>query len=124
MKRIPSFSHALPMLALLVLSSCKKEFEEPIPSSSSPSGVSVATTEAVTTTVHPGRYLAANCFQCHGTNGFAGELKIAGESYSELTSELNEFRAKDPKGDIMSFHAQAYTADEIKLIADYFSKQK
>jgi len=71
----------------------------------------------------PGRTLAANCFQCHGTNGYATELKIAGMSYSELVEELNEFRAKDPKASIMNFHAQSYTSEEINLIADFFSKQ-
>jgi sulfide dehydrogenase cytochrome subunit len=71
----------------------------------------------------PGRTLAANCFQCHGTNGVAGELKIAGESSSEIIGELNEMRAKDPRSNIMNVHALAYTPDEIKLIADFFSKQ-
>ncbi len=71
----------------------------------------------------PGRTLAANCFQCHGTNGVAGELKIAGESAAEIIGELNEMRAKDPRSNIMNVHALAYTTDEIKLIADFFSKQ-
>jgi sulfide dehydrogenase cytochrome subunit len=53
----------------------------------------------------------------------AGELKIAGESASEIIGELNEMRAKDPRSNIMNVHALAYTTDEIKLIADYFSKQ-
>lgn len=70
-----------------------------------------------------GRALAANCFQCHGTDGVAGELKIAGESASEIISELNEMRTKDPRRNIMNLHALAYTPAEIALIADYFSKQ-
>ena len=70
----------------------------------------------------PGRSLAANCFQCHGTNGHAGELKIAGESASEIISELNEMKSKSPGRNIMNVHAQAYTAAEIKLIGKYFSK--
>jgi mono/diheme cytochrome c family protein len=28
----------------------------------------------------PGRVLASNCFQCHGTNGYAGELPAIGSS--------------------------------------------
>lgn len=71
----------------------------------------------------PGRTLAANCFQCHGTNGYAGELKIAGESSSEIISELNEMKSKNPGSNIMNVHAKAYTTEEIKLIADFFSKQ-
>jgi cytochrome subunit of sulfide dehydrogenase len=71
----------------------------------------------------PGRTLAANCFQCHGTNGYAGELKIAGESASEIIGEINEMKSKNPGRNIMNVHAQGYTAAEMNLIADYFSKQ-
>ncbi len=78
---------------------------------------------AVAVAVHPGRALAANCFQCHGTDGNAGELKIAGESASEIVGELNEMRAAPPGRNIMNVHALAYTLAEIALIADYFSKQ-
>jgi sulfide dehydrogenase cytochrome subunit len=72
---------------------------------------------------HPGRALAANCFQCHGTDGFASELKIAGESASEIVGELNEMRAENPGRNIMNVHALGYTPSQIALIADYFSKQ-
>jgi len=71
----------------------------------------------------PGRTLAANCFQCHGTNGYAGELKIAGESKSEILSEINEMKAKNPRSNIMNVHAQGYTTQEMDLIADFISKQ-
>jgi cytochrome subunit of sulfide dehydrogenase len=70
-----------------------------------------------------GQALAANCFQCHGTDGVAGELKIAGESAAEIISELNEMRLANPRRSIMNLHAAAYTPAEISLIADYFSRQ-
>lgn len=78
---------------------------------------------AASLVAHPGRTLAANCFQCHGTDGYAGELKIAGESASEIIGELDEMRAKNVRGNIMNVHAAAYTPQEIALIADYFAKQ-
>ncbi|MFZ9661596.1 MAG: c-type cytochrome [Chitinophagaceae bacterium] len=71
----------------------------------------------------PGRALAANCFQCHGTNGYAGNLKIASMGATELISKMTSFKSKDPKADIMNFHASAYSTDDINLIAAYFSKQ-
>lgn len=71
----------------------------------------------------PGRVLASNCFQCHGTNGYAGELKIGEQSASSIISDLNEMKTKDPRSNIMNLHARAYTTAEIKLIADYISKQ-
>jgi len=71
----------------------------------------------------PGRVLASNCFQCHGTNGYAGELKIGEQSASSIISDINEMKTKDPRSNIMNVHARAYTAEEIKIIADYISKQ-
>jgi sulfide dehydrogenase cytochrome subunit len=65
---------------------------------------------------HPGRLLASNCFQCHGTDGY-------GERASEISGELMEMQFEPARQDIMAVHAQAYTAEEINLIADYFSKQ-
>jgi len=71
----------------------------------------------------PGRLLASNCFQCHGTNGYAGELKIGEQSASSIISDINEMKAKDPRSNIMNVHAKAYTTEEIQLIANYISQQ-
>jgi sulfide dehydrogenase cytochrome subunit len=71
----------------------------------------------------PGRVLASNCFQCHGTNGYAGELKIGEQSASSIISDINEMKTKDPRSNIMNVHAKAYTTEEIKIIADYISQQ-
>ena len=71
---------------------------------------------------HPGRTLAANCFQCHGTDGYGLE-HLAGESASEIIEELQEMKFKSVRKEIMNVHAQAYTDAEIRLIADYFAKQ-
>ena len=71
----------------------------------------------------PGRVLASNCFQCHGTNGYASELKIREQSASSIISDINEMKSKDPRSNIMNAHARAYTTEEIKIIADYISKQ-
>ena len=38
-------------------------------------------------------------------------------------NELMEMQFEPARQDIMAVHAQAYTAEEINLIADYFSKQ-
>jgi len=70
-----------------------------------------------------GRVLASNCFQCHGTNGYAGELKIGEQSASSIISDINEMKTKDPRSNIMNVHARAYTTEEIKLISEYISKQ-
>ncbi len=69
------------------------------------------------------RALAANCFQCHGTNGHAGELKIASMSAASMINKFNTYKQKAPNADIMYMHAQSYTTAEIALIADFFAQQ-
>jgi cytochrome c553 len=76
---------------------------------------------------NPGRLLASNCFQCHGTNGTpvaGGFDKIAGGSVNEIVSELSEMRAEAIAGSehpIMTVHAQAYSLAEINLISRYLA---
>lgn len=68
----------------------------------------------------PGRLLASNCYQCHGTNGSGGVETIRGESVSEIYNELKEMQRKStPK--MMDMHARGYTDAEIKLLATYLS---
>jgi sulfide dehydrogenase cytochrome subunit len=71
----------------------------------------------------PGRLLASNCFQCHGTNGKGGFETLAGKSASEIYNELLEIRAEN-KGNIMEPHARGYSDAQLRLMADYFSKQR
>jgi len=71
----------------------------------------------------PGRLLASNCFQCHGTNGKGGVENLAGESSGEIYNELKEMQRKSsPK--MMDMHARGYTDAQIHLLADYLSKQR
>jgi sulfide dehydrogenase cytochrome subunit len=111
------------VLFLIVLSSCSDDFEKSDAREiSALNGGTVQQSVAVTSDL-AGKNLASNCFQCHGTNGYAGELKIAGKSASEFVEEMNEMKAKDPRANIMNAHARAYTSEEIQLIGEYFSKQ-
>lgn len=70
-----------------------------------------------------GRLLASNCFQCHGTDGRSsgGIEGIAGESASEIIGEMSEMSAGAIGNNIMKAHARSYTAEEIRLIAEYLA---
>ena len=81
-----------------------------------------ASATAQTTLPHPGRLLASNCFQCHGTNGRGGYESLAGKSAREIFNELLEMRAKAAGSNIMVPHASGYTDEQLRLIADYFSR--
>lgn len=80
-------------------------------------------TSGAATLDHPGRLLASNCFQCHGTNGHGME-GLAGKSASEISEELFEMQRETIGKDIMHVYAQGFTDEQIGLIADYFSKQQ
>jgi sulfide dehydrogenase cytochrome subunit len=71
---------------------------------------------------HPGRLLASNCFQCHGTDGRKGFEELAGKSSSSIYEEMKEMQAKAADSNIMNAHARGFSDNEIWLIADYFSK--
>jgi sulfide dehydrogenase cytochrome subunit len=107
------------VFALALLLSCTKQLE----ADKAAAPVATSADAATLPTELVARGLAANCFQCHGTNGYAGELKIASMGSSEIISKFNQFRSESPRANIMNVHAYGYTTDEIQLIADYFSKQ-
>lgn len=73
----------------------------------------------------PGRLLASNCFQCHGTNGKGpGFDKLAGKSTNEIYKELKEFQSGKEGNGIMAKHAMGYTDDQLKQISAWFATQK
>lgn len=78
------------------------------------------------TTPPPGQLLASNCFQCHGTNGnpqVAGFGRLAGKSSDDIFKKLKEFQADTDPNEIMIVHARGYTDAQLRLIADFFSRQ-
>lgn len=70
------------------------------------------------------RALAANCFQCHGTNGYAPELGIAGMDAVELVAKLKQFQADGARENIMNVHALAYTDEQLQLLGAFFQQQQ
>lgn len=75
------------------------------------------------TTPPPGRLLASNCFQCHGTNGSGGVERLTGESAGEIYNELKEMQRKSSP-EMMEMHARGFTDAELRLIANYFASQR
>lgn len=72
----------------------------------------------------PGRLLASQCAQCHGTNGAGpGFDDIAGKSASELYHELLEMKHRTNIESIMDRQARGYTDSQLQLISNYLSTQ-
>ncbi len=72
-----------------------------------------------------GRYLAANCANCHGTNGNAqGTMpSLAGQQKTYIVEQMKAFRDGKRSATIMHQLAKGYTDQQIELIADHFSRQ-
>lgn len=73
----------------------------------------------------PGRLLASNCFQCHGTNGKGSAFDpLAGLSASETYKKLKEMQLGKEGNGIMPRHAMVYTDAQLQQIASWFAAQK
>ena len=72
-----------------------------------------------------GRYLAANCANCHGTNGIAqGTMpSLAGQQKTFIVEQMKAFRDGKRSATIMHQLAKGYTDQQVELIADHFSRQ-
>ena len=73
---------------------------------------------AMPASADPGRLLAAQCAQCHGTNGAGpGFEEIAGK---DIFHDLIEMKYRPVEG-IMDRQARGYTDEQLRLISDYLS---
>lgn len=73
-----------------------------------------------------GAMLSNSCAGCHGTDGASpGAIpNIAGKSAEFIEGALLEFRSGKRPGTVMNRHANGYTVEEIRLIAEFFASRK
>ncbi|MEW5787955.1 MAG: c-type cytochrome [Pseudomonadota bacterium] len=70
----------------------------------------------------PGRLLASQCAQCHGTNGAGpGFDELAGKNANDTYDELIEMKYRSNIEGIMDRQARGYTDAQLRLIADYLA---
>lgn len=82
-------------------------------------------TGASAQTTPPGRLLASNCFQCHGTNGKGGGFDtLAGKSANEIYKELLEFRSGKESNGLMTKHSMGYTDAQMRALSAWLSTQR
>ena len=77
----------------------------------------------VTNEAPVGRALAANCFQCHGTDGIArpGMPSIAGKDAPSMYSKMLEYKEKTDYRNIMVPIAHAYTDQQLWEMSLYIA---
>ena len=69
------------------------------------------------------RMIAAQCAQCHGTDGHAtGDIdSIAGKDTIDLYNKLIDMKEEDRAEDIMEHQAWGYTDEQLYRIARHYS---
>ncbi|HPU81488.1 c-type cytochrome [Accumulibacter sp.] len=74
----------------------------------------------------PVAYFAANCANCHGTDGKASGAipALAGRDRAYLEETMQAFKTGARPATIMHQLAKGYSDEEIAVLADYFAKQK
>ncbi|MBL8309639.1 MAG: c-type cytochrome [Burkholderiales bacterium] len=85
-----------------------------------------ASAQAQPANANLGRNLAAQCANCHGTNGrsVTSVPSLAGQDAKDIVARMKEFRdGKVPKATIMHQLAKGYTDEQVALMAEFFSKQ-
>ena len=72
----------------------------------------------------PPPYFAANCANCHGTDGKSAAAipGIAGKDKAWLEEVLKAYKQGTRPATIMHQLAKGYTDEEIAILADYFSR--
>lgn len=71
----------------------------------------------------PGRIYAAQCFQCHGTNGISvSEIdSLKGKSEKELYESLKDMQKKSDSGNIMHKHTKSWTDTQLRELCRYLA---
>jgi sulfide dehydrogenase cytochrome subunit len=71
------------------------------------------------------RYVAANCANCHGTQGIAkGAMQsLAGQSKERIAEAMRAFRDGKRPATLMHQIAKGYTDEQIDAIAAHFARQ-
>ena len=72
------------------------------------------------------RSIAANCANCHGTNGVSQGVipSLAGQSKADLVRKMQDFKAGRTPSTILTQLAKGYTDEQIDLAATFFAAQK
>ncbi len=72
-----------------------------------------------------GRNLAAQCANCHGTNGksVAEVPSLSGQPAATIVQKMKDYRDGKLPASIMHQLSKGYTDEQVALMADFFSKQ-
>ena len=73
----------------------------------------------------PGRLLASNCSQCHGTSEqAAGFDKLTGKPANKLYRKLKGFQSGKEGESIMARHAMGFSDAQLRELTQWLSSQR
>ena len=82
--------------------------------------------DAVAADANLGRDIAANCANCHGTDGRSRGVvpSLAGQDKAYIAQQMKDFRDGKRPSTIMQQLAKGYTDSQIEAAAAYFAAQR
>jgi len=85
----------------------------------------MSATRGMAVDITSGMMLAHSCAACHGTLGKSpGAIpSINGKSAEFIFESLKAFKADTRPSTVMGRHAKGYSDEELRRIAEFFSKQ-
>jgi cytochrome c553 len=88
--------------------------------------LSVFASAAQAQDLNKARYLAANCANCHGTDGrsVGGMESLAGYDKDRFIRNMKEFREGTKPATIMHQLSKGYTDEQINALASFFAAQR
>lgn len=115
---------SLAAMATMCMGSSPLAFAQPAPASTPAASTNAPVAAPLPATA--ARYLAANCANCHGTDGRAqqGGFNLAGLPKEYIVAQMTAFKTGTRQATIMHQISKGYSDAQIALMADYFSKQK
>jgi cytochrome c553 len=71
------------------------------------------------------RNLAAQCANCHGTDGRSDQAipSLAGRPAQELIEQMKAFKEGKRPATIMHQLSKGYTDEQVRIMAEWFEKQ-
>jgi Cytochrome c553 len=71
------------------------------------------------------RYIAANCANCHGTNGnsVGGMESLSGYDREKFISVMKAYKSGERPATIMHQLSQGYSDEQVAAMADFFASQ-
>ena len=87
--------------------------------------LALGTTPVAAEEIERGQLLSAMCETCHGTDGHGAKpiKSINEQDVDDMIETMKAFASKEEPSTMMYRHAQGYTEEELKAMAEYLENR-